>query len=98
MPVCPDNSAAEKDGDGDAVSSDHRCKPVIASMSVVERNDQGLRGKRLGRLAGPCRQEVGKRHHVVTASQSGKMTGRPRCLERMIYDNSHFIALPYLAN
>src|SRR5437879_13160182 len=42
MPVRPDNPAAEKDGDGNAVSSDHRRKPVIALMSVVDRNDKRL--------------------------------------------------------
>ena len=68
MPVRPDNPAAQKDGDGDAVSLDHGCKRVIASMSVVERNDQGLRREPLGRLAGPRRQEVGQRHHVVAPS------------------------------
>ena len=98
MPVRPDNPAAEKDGDGDTVSLDRRCKPVIASMSVVDRNDQGLWGKALGRLAGPRCQEVGKRHNVIAASQSGKMNVRPRCVECMIYDDRHFIALPYFAN
>jgi len=60
VPVRPDNPAAKEDGDGDAVSLDHRCEPIIASMSVVERNDQGLRGKLLGRLAEPRCQELGK--------------------------------------
>ena len=56
MPVRPDNAAAEKDGDRDAVFLDHRSKRVIASMSVVERYDQTLRGKPFPRLDGPRRQ------------------------------------------
>ena len=98
VPMRPHNPATEKDGDPDTVSSHHRCESVIASMSVVDRNNQGLRGKPLGGLAGPDRQELGQRHHVVTASQSGKMTIRPRYLERVIDHDRNFIPLPHLAN
>src|SRR5947209_20210963 len=61
MPVRPDNPAAEKDGDGDTVSLDRRCKPVIASMSVVDRNYKGLWVKAIGRFAGPRCPAVGNR-------------------------------------
>ncbi len=94
MPLRPDNPAAEKDSDGDAVALDHRCKRVIASVAVVERNDQRFRWKLIGRLAGPRREEVGKGDHVVALSQSGELTSRPRWRERVIYDDRHFVALP----
>jgi len=96
MPLRPDNPAAEKDGDWQAVFFEHRSKAVIAPVPVVERNDQGLSGKALGRLAGPRCQEGGKRRHVVTASKSAKMSIRARRLERVINDDRRSIALPYL--
>src|SRR5207249_4845880 len=89
MPVRPDNPAAEKDGDGDAVSLEHRCEAVIASMPVVERNDQSLREKPLRRSTGSRGQEIGKRYHVVAALQSGKMNGRAGRLERVIDDDRY---------
>src|SRR5438046_1735433 len=73
MPVRPDNPAAEEDGDRDAVCLDHRREAIIASMAVVEGDDEGLPGEPRDRLARARGQTVRERYHVVTGWTRGRL-------------------------